>query len=104
MKQPNDAPTKNARRIVIARSKYGGEYVFDDGEWIRKAGDYTILSEPAEVAFTMLPTGDVVANQLAALDRQEGALRDKFSAELSKIDDERQSLRALEAPAPAPEG
>ena len=98
MKQPNDAPTKNTRTIVIARSKYGGEYVFDDSEWIRKAGDYTILSEPAEVAFTMLPTGDVVANQLAALDRQEGALRDKFSAELSKIDDERQSLRALDAP------
>lgn len=98
MEQPNDAPTKNTYTIIIARSKYGGEYVFEDSEWIRKSGDYTIISEPAEVAFAMLPTGDVVANQLAALDRQEGELRDKFSAELSKIDDERQSLRALEAP------
>lgn len=71
------------------------ESIDSEGSFMERHPGYVRLTEYTEVEFTPLHTDEIVQKQLDALDKAESELRNKFQAALSKIETQREELRAI---------
>jgi len=87
--------------ITISRYKcaeYGFISIFESSDDIISGG-YVRHSEPVTVTFVDRPAGDVIAGEVSAIDAEINEARDRFAKKLAELQDRRQSLLALTAPA-----
>lgn len=81
-------------KVAIYKA-FGQEAPWEADEYRERSDAYVRLSEIAEVDFQLLPPEVTVPRELAALDRAEVELRDKFNEKLAELNMQRANLRAL---------
>lgn len=76
-------------------SKYGGESVSEVRDWIETHDDYTRVSEPVDVTFTLLPRENVLKLRLACLDREIQSVRANAAKKVEGLEADKQRLMLI---------
>lgn len=94
----NRLEIEKPRVVCLMSSEYGGIMVWDGDADTRCDGSYVRISEPVEITFIARDRGAIVAAQVAAVDEQINAERDKFADVIAGLQERRQTLLALTGP------
>lgn len=86
---------------IATFKRMGTSYPYDiirpeaDEQYLTADGGYVRTSEYVDAEFQPLKSDQVVQQQLDALDKAEGELRNKFQAALNVLEQQRAELRAI---------
>lgn len=81
------------QKIAIFQSKYGSFWTYEES--MEKHTDCVRVTEYVEVEFPELPTETVVGNQVASIDKQIDAIKNKAMEEVAKLQTRKAELLAL---------